>query len=65
MVSQLNVAKCKASFSNYWDQQLLVLIKHGFPLDFDRNCLLYSEFKSHTSVVDFRSDVIAYLDEDI
>ena len=40
VVSQLHIEDWKVSLSDYWDQQLLLLIQYGFPLDFDRNCPL-------------------------
>ena len=65
VVSQLHVDEWKASLADYWNQQLLLLIQYGFPLDFDRNCPLYSEFKNHASAIDFPNDVVTYLDEEI
>ena len=63
--SQLNFLEWKKLFADYWDQQLLHLVEFGFPLDFNRNSVLRHDFKNHSSVVDFLSDVQAYLDEEI
>ena len=65
IVSQLNVEEWKASLSDYWDQQLFLLIQYGFPLDFNRDCPLYSDMKNHSSAVDFPNDIITYLGEEI
>ena len=38
--SQLKVEAWEEALHNYWDRQLLELIKFGFPLDFNRACVL-------------------------
>ena len=62
--SQLNVIVWKNALNNYWDQQLLQLIEFGFPLDFNRNCVLNHEEGNHSSATEFPSDVDAYLQEE-
>ena len=62
--SQLNVNVWKNALSNYWDQQLLQLIEFGFPLDFNRNCVLNHEEGNHSSATEFPSDVDSYLQEE-
>ena len=62
--SQLNLDEWDKILQNYWDQQLLQLLRFGFPLDFNRNCSLRSDNKNHSSAVDFPQDVNAYLSEE-
>ena len=40
--SQLNVEEWAKVLGDYWDKQLIELIRYGFPLDFNRNCVLIS-----------------------
>ena len=63
--SQLNVTEWKKVFKNYWDQQLVQLVEFGFPLDFNRNSVLYHDEKNHSSAIEFQADIQAYLDEEI
>ena len=48
----------------YWDQQLLQLLRFGFPLDFNRSCALHNEQGNHTSATQFPKDVDAYIGEE-
>ena len=50
---------------DYWDVQLLQLLKFGFPLDFNRASELKHDNKNHTSATKFPADVDAYLSEEI
>ena len=43
VMSQLNVEVWQAPMKDYWDQQLLQLLRFGFPLDFNRNGPLHLE----------------------
>ena len=52
--SQLNVEAWKKCLDCYWDQQLCELIQFGFPLDFNRSCILNHEQGNHKSAIDFR-----------
>ena len=47
----------------YWDSQLPLLIRFGFPLDFDRNIPLESHLDTHNSAKNYPNDVRAYLEE--
>ena len=47
--SGLNIKKWRHYLANYWDRQLCDLLKYGFPLYFDRKCLLNSVEENHTS----------------
>ena len=51
--------------SEYWDKQLIHLIRFGFPIDFNRSCPLTHEDKNHSSAVDYPDDIRAYLSEEI
>ena len=63
--SQLNPDKWEALLTDYWDQQLVSLIKHGFPLDFDHLSPLTDENKNYNSAVQYPEDIEAYLQEEI
>ena len=62
--SQLNVEAWQNMLGDYWDTQLLELLRFGFPLDFNRSCKLESEKKNHASATQFPQDVDAYLEEE-
>ena len=62
--SQLKPDIWERHFTGYWDTQLLLLLKYGFPLDFDDNCPLESVDKNHTSGIQFADDIQAYLSEE-
>ena len=64
VTSQLNVDKWEELLQGYWDQQLLQLLRFGFPLDFNRSCPLQSEKGNHTSATQFPLDVDAYIEEE-
>ena len=63
--SQLNVEAWKKYLEGYWDQQLCELIQFGFPLDFNRSCILNHEQGNHKSAVDFPADIEAYIEEEL
>ena len=63
--SKLNVDRWRSHLANYWDQQLLDLLKYGFPIDFDRNCPLASTFVNHTSALQNDTHVSSYLQEEL
>ena len=64
VTSQLNVDKWEELLKDYWDQQLLQLLRFEFPLDFNRCCTLHNEQGNHTSATQFPLDVDAYIEED-
>ena len=41
---------------NYWNTQLPLLVRYGFPLDFDRETKLESHMDNHTSAKQYLSD---------
>ena len=62
--SQLNVAKWQTYLEGYWDNQLLFLLRYGFPLDFDHSVSLKSQHNNHSSATDFPQHVEKYLQEE-
>ena len=62
--SQLNPNAWDELLKGYWDTQLPLLIRFGFPLDFDRKTPLESHLENHNSAKDFPQDVSAYLEEE-
>ena len=63
--SQLNPDVWDKLLEGYWDSQLPLLIRFGFPLDFDRNCTLESHSDNHASAKNYPQDVQAYLKEEM
>ena len=63
--SQLNPDMWDHYLYDYWDRQLLLLIRFGFPLDYIREGSLKSQDINHTSALEFPDDVSAYLQEEI
>ena len=58
--SQLNFEKWKSYLQDYWDCQLPLLIKYGFPLDY-RRCNTVKI--NHKSALQHPSHVDAYLND--
>ena len=65
IISKLNYGKWAAYLHNYWDWQLPLLIKYGFPLDFDRNQDICSDKINHKSAIEYPEHVATYLREEI
>ena len=65
VVSKLNHDKWAVYLEKYWDWQLPLLIKYGFPLDFDRNHIVHSERINHKSATDYLDHVATYLQDEI
>ena len=63
--SQLKYQEWENKLGDYWDQQLLYLIKYGFPLDFDARAPLQSNHKNHFSAIAFPKDIEEYINEEI
>ena len=63
--SQLNVKAWEAELGDYWDKQLIQLIKFSFPLDFNRACELKQNGGNHKSAVDCHRDIKGYLTEEL
>ena len=62
--SELNPDVWDSHLTQYWDKQLTLLIRYGFPLDFNVNSVLSHEETNHKSAKDFKNDVKAYLKEE-
>ena len=65
VMSQLHVDKWEKELKDYWDSQLIHLIKYGFPLDFNRGCSLVSDHINHKSALQYPNDIDNYLSEEI
>ena len=63
--SKLNAEAWAQYLGRYWDWQLPLLIKYGFPLDFDRNSDLKCENISHKSALEYPEHVSNYLKEEV
>ena len=64
VTSQLNVEVWQELLKDYWDQQLLQLLRFGIPLDFNRNGQLHCEGGNHSSATQYPKDVDAYVQEE-
>ena len=42
---------------DYWDKQLPLLIRFGFPLDYNREGTLISQQTNHASAIEFPDDI--------
>ena len=58
---QLNPDVWDAYVQDYWDKQLPLLIRFGFPIDYG----LENQEDNHTSAKSFPEDIKAYVDEEI
>ena len=63
VMSQLNTEAWEIELRDYWDKQLLQLLKFGFPLDFNRANELKQDGGNHRSALDYPKDIEAYLYE--
>ena len=61
--TNLNIPSWRQHLCDYFDQQLVDLIRFGFPLDFDRSEKLVSNFENHVSTVEFDFHVDEYIKE--
>ena len=65
LMSNLNHEKWAQYLTTYWDWQLPLLIKYGFPLDFDRNFDTNSDKINHKSAIEYPDHVTTYLQEEL
>ena len=65
VASKLHYDTWSEYLTHYWDWQLPLLIKYGFPLDFDRDVHISSEKINHKSATNYPEHVDAYLKEEI
>ena len=63
--SQLKPDAWDHYLQGYWDIQLPLLIRFGFPLDYNREGSLSSQETNHPSAVDCPEDIKAYLTEEM
>ena len=63
VASKLNYDIWGKYLTEYWDWQLPLLIKYGFPLDFDRDMHLTSDKINHKSATGYPDHVNTYLKE--
>ena len=61
---QLKVEVWQELLKDYWNQQLLQLLRFGFPLDFNKNSPLHCEEGNHSSATQFPNDVYTYVKEE-
>ena len=57
--------KWKSYLQDYWDWQLPLLIKYGFPLDYNRCYNIQSEKINHKSALQYTSHVDIYLTDEM
>ena len=63
--SQLNPDAWDRFLQGYWDKQLPLMIRFGFPLDFNREAQLVNHSDNHSSAKAYPNDIKAYLLEEI
>ena len=63
-MSQLKADKWDELLEGYWDTQLPLLVRYGFPLDFDRSSYLESHTENHNSAKNYPHDIQAYIREE-
>ena len=61
---QLDIEKWEEVLKEYWDRQLIFLLKYGFPLDFYDQAVLKSTFQNHKSATLFPKQVEQYITEE-
>ena len=62
--SQLSPDMWDSYLQDYWDKKLHLLIRFGFPLDYDRHATLQSQENTHASATDFANDKQVYIHEE-
>ena len=65
VLSKLNPEIWEKYLQNYWDWQLPLLIKYGFPIDFVRNANICHELGNHNSANQYPDHVLHYLQEEM
>ena len=63
--SELNIENWEKYLHDYWDKQLIYLLKYGFPLNFNTENPLQSTEKNCFSATKFKTHVDEYLREEI
>ena len=62
--SQFNPSIWDHYVHDYWDKQLPLLIRFGFPLDYNREGTLRSQQTNHASAKELPDDIQAYLNKE-
>ena len=65
VLSKLNPEVWAKYLHQYWDLQLPLLIKYGFPLDFNRDSVTTSHNINHKSATEYLDYVLVYLEEEL
>ena len=65
VTSNLNYRVWAGYLREYWDWQLPLLIKFGFPLDFNRDSVVTSHDINHKSATEYPDHVSVYLEEEL
>ena len=65
VTSQLNVQEWGKQLPGDWDVLLIHFVRHCFHLGFNRSMHLISENINHVSAIQYLSDIVAHLQEDI
>ena len=65
IISKLKYDVWSKYLENYWDHQLPLLIKYGFPLDLAEKPILHSKAENHKSATDFAAHVDSYIEEEL
>ena len=65
VVTQLNPDRWSFYLQDYWDKQLLDLIKYGFLLDFDRKSVLQPNYDNHASAIQHCDQIDHCLSEEL
>ena len=63
--SKLNAEKWASYLADYWDWQLPLLVKYGFPLDFKRSTAVCHGTANHNSAIQYPDHVLHYLKEEV
>ena len=63
--SKLNAEKRASYLADYWDWQLSLLVKYGFPLDFKRNTIVCHDIAFHKSAIQYPDHVLYYLKKEV
>ena len=63
--SQLRVQEWGKMLDNYWDQQLVHFLRYGFPVDFNKNTVLGTNYENHSSAIEHPFNITVYLKEEL
>ena len=63
--SKLNAEKWAAYLADYWDWQLLLLVKYSCPVDFKRESTICYDIVDHNSAIQYPNHMLQYLEEEV